>query len=347
MTQANNLWFQQQILTWHQHKGRKNLPWQQPVDPYRVWVSEIMLQQTQVETVIPYFEKFMQQFPTLNQLQRASLDQVLHLWSGLGYYARARNMHKTAQFVVEHYQSHLPDTLEELMRLPGIGRSTAGAILSLGFNQTATLLDGNVQRVLCRFYAIKGWPGKGDIQKQLWQRAEELTPAQKAKAFNQAMMDVGALICKPTSPNCSECPLSDKCLAFSQNNIHLFPSKKLTKNPPVKKTVFLLIQNEQHQFLLIKRPASGIWGAMWCFPEPDDLIIANIPYQQQALTDSFKHLFSHFKMEATLYTATLTHDSMIMDNQNITWYDPRQPETIGLPTPISLQLRKLIHTEIE
>ena len=347
MTKNNVLWFQQQVLNWYQQKGRKNLPWQIPIDPYRVWISEIMLQQTQVETVIPYFEKFLKQFPDIQTLSKAELDQVLHLWSGLGYYARARNLYKTANILVTQHQAQLPQALDELIQLPGIGRSTAGAILSLGFNHSAAILDGNVKRVLCRYFCIAGWPGKTSVQKQLWQLVEKLTPYNGARPFNQAMMDIGSLICKRSKPNCSECPLSKKCLSFNQSCIHIYPTKKPGKEMLIKKKVFLLIQNEQHHFLLIKRPPSGIWGAMWCFPEPMDLEAGNVPYQQIALTHSFQHQFSHFKMDASLYTATLTQHNMISDSQRIIWYDPLKPETIGLPTPISIQLNKLIETIIK
>ena len=210
--------FQRAVLRWFDQHGRTNLPWQQNISPYRVWVSEIMLQQTQVTTVIPYFERFMDSFPTVQSLAAAPLDEVLHHWTGLGYYARARNIYKAAQIVCDQYKGHFPSSMDKLCDLPGIGRSTAAAISSIAFKIPATILDGNVKRVLARYSAIAGWPGKADVVQQLWQVAENFTPQERIADYTQAMMDLGATTCTRASPNCSQCPLVDSCIAYAQGN---------------------------------------------------------------------------------------------------------------------------------
>ena len=211
--------FAQRVLCWFDRHGRRHLPWQQDVNAYRVWVSEIMLQQTQVTTVIPYFDRFMRRFPTVEALAAAPLDEVLHQWSGLGYYARARNLHRAAQQVCERFGGVFPDDLERMQALPGIGRSTAGAILSLAGGQRATILDGNVKRVLARVYQVDGWPGQARVLKRLWQIAEAQTPRQQTAAYNQAMMDLGATLCTRSQPACASCPLQAMCQGFQHGKI--------------------------------------------------------------------------------------------------------------------------------
>ncbi len=201
--------FQKKVLTWFKKHGRKSLPWQNPATPYRVWVSEIMLQQTQVATVIDYFERFMQRFPNVADLASAPLDDVLTLWAGLGYYARARNLHRSAQMIVQQFSGEFPESLEELQLLPGVGRSTAGAIRSLGFGKSAAILDGNVKRVLARLHGVEGWPGQSSVLKILWDLAEEYTPKRSGGAYTQAMMDLGATLCTPKAPKCGICPVQD------------------------------------------------------------------------------------------------------------------------------------------
>ena len=221
-------------MGWFEQNGRKDLPWQHPRDPYRVWVSEIMLQQTQVATVIPYFERFLGSFPDLDALAGASLDDVLHHWSGLGYYARARNLHRCAISIVENYEGRFPCDQTALESLPGIGRSTAGAIRSLACGQPAAILDGNVKRVLARHYAIEGWPGKSHVQKRLWEVSEKLTPEKQCADYNQAMMDLGSMVCSRGRPACHQCPLSTTCLAFAQGNPSAYPHSKPRRELPVK-----------------------------------------------------------------------------------------------------------------
>ena len=244
--------FQHAVLDWYQHQGRKDLPWQNPITPYRVWISEIMLQQTQVSTVIPYFERFMASFPTVADLAKASVDEVLHHWTGLGYYARARNLHKTAQLISFEMNQQFPDTVEELSQLPGIGRSTAGAIRSIGFKQPAAILDGNVKRVLARYAAIDGWPGKTAVHNQLWDVAELYSPDQHTQEYTQAMMDLGALLCTKKSPDCGSCPIARGCKAKAEGNQALYPGKKPKKLTPVRESIFLMLRNPHGDILLQK-----------------------------------------------------------------------------------------------
>jgi A/G-specific adenine glycosylase len=226
--------FTQYVLAWFQQHGRKNLPWQHKISPYRVWVSEIMLQQTQVQTVIPYFKRFMQRFLRIADLANAAEDEVLHLWTGLGYYARARHLHKTAKIIQQQFKGKFPRDLATLQTLPGIGRSTAGAILAIAMHQPAAILDGNVKRVLSRVHAIAGWPGQPEVAAQLWQYAEQYTPQQLTAEYTQAMMDIGALICTRTKPQCTICPLQKICLAHQANNETAYPSKKPAKKLPIR-----------------------------------------------------------------------------------------------------------------
>jgi A/G-specific adenine glycosylase len=325
--------FQQAVIRWHQKSGRKQLPWQQPATAYRVWISEIMLQQTQVDTVISYFEKFIQRFPDIESLASAEIDEVMHLWSGLGYYARARNIHKTAQLLSQQHSANLPDCLEQLESLPGIGRSTAGAIASLGFKQSAPILDGNVKRVLARSFAVAGWSGKSAVQKQLWQLSECLTPEQNCGQYNQAMMDIGALICKGNKPDCGACPVASDCEARINDSIALYPGKKPAKKKPQKQQQFYFIQDPKGKILLYQRPPVGIWGGLWCLPDPEQLeeIALKAPSGKQITT--FSHQFSHFTLNATITAIKPKKLDQIMDAANWSWYDPSDPAKIGMPAP--------------
>jgi A/G-specific adenine glycosylase len=263
--------FQQAVLSWFEHQGRTNLPWQNPITPYRVWISEIMLQQTQVATVIPYFERFMQSFPCVESLANASVDDVLHHWTGLGYYARARNLHKTAQIIAFEHLQQFPDTVEALSALPGIGRSTAGAIRSIGFKKPAAILDGNVKRVLARFSATAGWPGKTAVHNQLWKIAEHYSPLERTEQYTQAMMDLGALVCTRSNPQCHQCPLESNCKAALRGEQSLFPGKKPKKAIPVRESIFLMLRSSKGDILLQQNPPAGLWGGLWVLPMIDQL----------------------------------------------------------------------------
>jgi len=250
---AKNKTFTQQVLRWYQQYGRKDLPWQQDINPYRVWVSEIMLQQTQVTTVIPYFARFIKRFPDVRCLAEANLDDVLQHWSGLGYYSRARNMHRCAKMICDTYAGEFPDSATALNQLPGIGRSTAGAIITIAFGKPAPILDGNVKRLLARYLAINTWPGNTQTMKQLWEIAESYTPHSDTRAYTQAMMDLGAMVCTRSKPKCHCCPLTKSCLAYRNGLQQQLPIAKPKKFKPTKTTQMLIIMNQQ-QLLLQKRP---------------------------------------------------------------------------------------------
>ncbi len=342
--------FSEKVLAWGRAHGRRNLPWQRQLTPYRVWVSEIMLQQTQVTTVIPYFEKFVKRFPTIKVLAQADIDDVLHYWSGLGYYARARNLHKTAKIIFSEYLGEFPEDIDELEKLPGIGRSTAGAILSLSKGLHFPILDGNVKRVLARVYEIDGWPGKTTVLKQLWGISEKVTPRQETAGFNQSMMDLGSMICKRTSPACGSCPLNDQCGAFRTGNWRSYPGKKTKKSLPVKQTMMLLIKNDEGAFLLQKRPPSGIWGGLWSPPELDmhdgDLysetrVRLGIDVSKQQALPVRRHTFSHYHLDIFPFTCHFNGyvNSFVADNETL-WYKQGDNELIGLAAPVSRLLEE-------
>jgi A/G-specific adenine glycosylase len=340
--------FQRKVLAWFDQHGRKDLPWQQNLSPYRVWLSETMLQQTQVATVIPYFNTFIEKFPDIESLANAPIDEVLHLWSGLGYYARARNLHKTAQLIAE--RGRFPDTLAELEQLPGIGLSTAGAILSIAFNKSHPILDGNVKRVLTRFRAISGWPGNSTVNKQLWCISAKLTPIERVADYTQAMMDIGATVCTRSKPTCTVCPLSEDCLARLSGTISAFPTPKPTKTLPVKQVVFLLLRNTDNSIMLERRPPSGIWGGLWSLPEFDSVESADawcrsrdirIAGQQTLATG--RHTFSHYHLDYTpLLIQADNPINFVMEADRTVWYKFGHLNKLGLAAPIKQLLNTLI-----
>jgi A/G-specific adenine glycosylase len=346
--------FSQKILRWFDHSGRKHLPWQQNRTAYRVWVSEIMLQQTQVATVIPYFERFMQRFPAIIDLAAAAQDEVLELWTGLGYYARGRNLHKCAQVLVDQYQGEFPNTVAELETLPGIGRSTAGAIISLALDQPATILDGNVKRVLARFHGIAGWPGQTKIADQLWQYAEQHSPRRRCADYTQAMMDLGATLCTRSKPLCRQCPLQADCLAFQQGRPEAYPAKKPKKILPVKTTQLLILRNPNNDILLEQRPPIGIWGGLWSFPElPVDVNpLDHCEAHYGAVADrqhwpTFRHSFSHYHLEiqpVQLQLKTVMR-TLRSDNQQ-RWYAAHEWPQLGMAAPIKKLLQSLGDTQL-
>lgn len=334
--------FSQRVLAWFHEHGRKHLPWQQQPSAYRVWVSEIMLQQTQVATVIPYYERFMQRFPEVQTLASAPLDDVLAHWSGLGYYARARNLHRAAQQVVAQHGGEFPQDIDALQALPGIGRSTAGAILSLSAGQRQPILDGNVKRVLARFAAIPGWPGEGRVQAQLWELAERYTPQAQVAAYTQAMMDLGAMVCTRSRPHCEACPVATGCEARRLGQQSQFPGKKPRRELPVRQTRMLLLRHGD-TVLLEQRPASGIWGGLWSFPEcPLEVDVVSHVRQHWGLAVDepqawgvLSHTFSHFRLDITPVRATvLTVEPRVEDTGRSHWYALHQPEPRGLAAPV-------------
>lgn len=343
--------FQQNILAWFDQYGRKDLPWQQDLSPYRVWLSETMLQQTQVATVIPYFNAFTEKFPDIESLADAPVDEVLHLWSGLGYYARARNLHKTAQLIAE--RGRFPDTLSELLELPGIGLSTAGAILSIAFNKSQPILDGNVKRVLTRFNAVSGWPGNSAVNKELWAISTRLTPQARVADYTQAIMDLGATVCTRSKPACGACPLNARCLAKLSDNISAYPTPKPAKTLPVKHVVFLLLNDADNRVLLEKRPPTGIWGGLWSLPEFDSITAAcdwcltkNISIAGQQTLAMQRHTFSHYHLDYTpLLVQADNPINFVMEANQTVWYKVEQLNKLGLATPVKKLLK--LHTGIK
>ena len=350
VTAAESRRFGQLVLDWFDQYGRKDLPWQQPREPYRVWISEIMLQQTQVATVIPYFERFMARFPDLRTLGQAPIDEVLHHWSGLGYYARARNLHRCAAEVLEHHSGRLPLARSELEALPGIGRSTAGAIRSLGQGQTASILDGNVKRVLARCYAVEGWPGNSAVLKRLWALSEALTPTERCADYNQAMMDLGAMVCTRSRPACLTCPLASECRAQAEGNQAAYPGAKPKKRIPVRATRMMILRDRQGRVLLQRRPPSGIWGGLWSLPEcpveadVGQWCLENIGCEigrQQPLTQR-RHSFSHFHLDIQPIRAPVKNPTRrVMDGDEWVWYNLNQPDNRGLAAPIARILQEM------
>ena len=349
--------FSQRVLDWYEQHGRKHLPWQQDITPYRVWVSEIMLQQTQVSTVISYYLRFMERFPDVYALAAADQDEVLHLWTGLGYYARGRNLHKCAQVIVNEYNGVFPQSVEALSSLPGIGRSTAAAIASISMGINAPILDGNVKRVLTRYLAIEGWPGTSKIEKKLWQVAEQLQPANSSRQYTQAMMDLGATLCTRSRPNCEQCPLRKDCLGLKTGNPTQFPNSKPKQVKPVKHTYMLLIKDPSGALLLEKRPSKGIWGGLWSFPEAESIKAANelfttlLPGTSAAPIEvaHFRHTFSHYHLDIhpLIYSLMQTPNQCAeTDKLDRCWYNPNNPLELGLAAPVKKLLKQTHKAEL-
>lgn len=341
--------FAERLLDWYDQYGRKALPWHTQRSAYRVWLSEIMLQQTQVATVMPYFERFTARFPDVWHLAEAPLDAVLEHWSGLGYYARARNLHKAAQTVVEMHDGAFPADLDALMALPGIGRSTAAAILAQAFEQRAAILDGNVKRVLARHHAVAGWPGQTDVLNRLWQHAETHTPASRVRDYTQAIMDLGALVCRRSKPLCEECPVRDSCVARALGEITRYPEPKPRKALPVRETWFLRVEDDAGRLLLEQRPPQGIWGGLWSLPEADPALLdeelANHAERVLGLrctllgTEApFRHTFSHYHLDIRPARLRCLSALEIRDAPGQRWLHADEAVRAGIPAP----LRKLL-----
>ncbi len=341
--------FSQQVLAWFAKHGRKDLPWQQAPTPYRVWVSEIMLQQTQVATVIPYYQRFMARFPDIASLAAAPIDEVLHHWTGLGYYARARNLHKAAQTIQADHNGIFPTDFETVVNLSGIGRSTAGAILALSQQQPHPILDGNVKRVLCRYHAVSGWPNAPKISEQLWTLAAEHTPREQVAEYTQAMMDLGATVCRRSRPLCLHCPLQSGCQALQQQAVSNYPTPRPKKALPEKNTTFAMLR-QGNAVLLQQRPSSGIWGGLWCFPElADESELGDWCQQQFQITpnrwqtwDTLTHTFTHFRLHIQPLLVELSAEQSNLNlPEGYVWYQLQQPQNLGLAAPVVKLLQKL------
>lgn len=342
--------FSKQLLIWYQQYGRHDLPWQHNPTPYRVWISEIMLQQTQVSTVIPYYERFMQRFPSVQVLATAHEDDILSHWSGLGYYARARNIYKTAKIIHHHYQNQFPETVELIATLPGIGKSTAGAILSFSMQKKAVILDGNVKRVLARYFAITKPINDKQTIDELWKIATQLTPNKNTHHYNQAIMDLGATLCTRSKPRCHDCPFIKTCAAHQMGQPAIYPVKTAKKTRPVKQKQFLIIQNKQNEILLLKRPSTGIWGGLWCFPEIDikqhcrvfQYENSEFKLQHQKTLEKITHSFTHFVLDIfPVKYKTASKIAKKRDSEKIVWYNLNKKLPGGIATPVATILKML------
>ena len=341
--------FSGRVLEWFDINGRKTLPWQVDPEPYRVWVSEIMLQQTQVATVIPYYERFMASFPDVAALAAASLDEVLQHWSGLGYYARARNLHASAIRIRNEFAGVFPRDFAAVVALPGVGRSTAGAILSLSAGDRYAILDGDVKRVLARHRAVEGWPGKTSVANHLWEISEELTPDTNVAAYNQAMMDIGATICTRSKPNCEVCPLNHDCTARLAGRQGEYPGKKAKKAKPLKTTCMVLAHASAAVYLE-RRPASGIWGGLWSLPElsAQHLLedwcatrLSTLPLQTDHW-DPLRHSFSHFDLDIQPIAVRIGRlSSKVEATDDRCWLRLSDSPRIGLAAPVQQLINRL------
>ncbi len=344
--------FAKQVLNWFVTHGRHDLPWQQNPTPYRVWVSEIMLQQTQVATVIPYYQRFMASFPNVHALAAAPMDQVLHLWTGLGYYARARNLHKAAQQVCAEHKGHFPNSVKELESLPGIGRSTAGAIAALAMRIRAPILDGNVKRVLTRYFAIASYPENSAVKARLWELAESLLPESGVADYTQAMMDLGATLCTRSQPSCERCPLADRCQALAAGAITNYPGKKPRQDKPVKAVQMIILRNAQGEVLLEKRADTGIWGGLYSLPErplarptEQDETEAHPMVELNGLScdltsairlPEVRHSFTHYRLNIfpLVVETGLNFSTTAADSDRWLWYPVDHSLEVGIAAPV-------------
>jgi A/G-specific adenine glycosylase len=349
-TRARILRFAPALLAWFDTDGRKDLPWQRNRTPYRVWVSEIMLQQTQVASAIGYFERFMARFPDVGSLAAAPIDEVLHLWSGLGYYARARNLHRAARFIVRELGGEFPRDFAATVALPGVGRSTAGAILALATGARHPILDGNVKRVLARYFAVDGYPGDTAVSERLWALAEACTPHDRVGDYTQGIMDLGATVCTRSNPACLLCPVNGSCAARADNRQDQLPVARPRAARPSREAWLVVAMRGSHKVLLERRPPAGIWGGLWGLPEfptrahaeqwcREHLSGPARPERGAAL----RHAFSHFDFEMhPLVVACLGKSAELRDDDRFRWYDARNPARVGLPKPVATLIARCV-----
>jgi A/G-specific adenine glycosylase len=337
------------LIDWHARRGRHDLPWQKERTLYRVWISEIMLQQTQVTTVLPYYERFIARFPDVKSLAAAPLDDVLHLWTGLGYYARARNLHRAAQRICAEFGAALPPDFNALVSLPGIGRSTAGAILALSCDAPFPILDGNAKRVLARCFGVMGSAADSATTKRLWQLAERCTPRDGVATYTQAIMDLGATVCIRRRPLCELCPLGKWCNARATGRQHEIPSARIAAVRRRRKVFMLVAVREDHSVLLERRPESGIWGGLWCLPEFTTLSSVKIfadqslmkPHVEAQALERMEHSFTHFDLLISPVLTRCSGAAGLMDEKERLWYNTQAPARVGMPAPIKTLLDRL------
>lgn len=328
--------FVSQVIEFQSAHGRHDLPWQQPATPYRVLVSEIMLQQTQVKTVIPYFMRWMESFPSVEALGNASEEDVMFHWQGLGYYRRARNLQKAAQYIVNELSGEFPTELKEIERIPGVGRYTAGAIRSFAFDQWGPIVDGNVRRLFCRLFEIEGVPTQSKVDKKIWQLSEDLTPNENNRQFAQGLLDIGSQVCKPKAPLCEACPFENKCAAKASGRQLELPTKKPKKTTPVKSYHFSVSLNNDY-IELEKRPPVGIWSSLWMLPE-----IASEPERGKPIYQ-FSHTFTHFKMKGHVWLSTDKETSYTTnEGANIESCSLASVEKLGIPAPLKKELKHIL-----
>jgi A/G-specific adenine glycosylase len=344
--------FSRRVLAWYDRHGRKDLPWQKSRTAYRVWVSEIMLQQTQVATVIPYFVRFIERFPDIATLAAASLDEVLRHWAGLGYYARARNLHRAAQLIVEQHNGEFPQDRASIEALPGIGRSTAGAILAQAFGQRHAILDGNVKRLLSRYHAVPGWPGEPRVAARLWQHAESHTPTRRLADYTQAVMDLGATLCT-RKPDCARCPLRQDCVAHARGRESDYPQARPRKTRPLRETRMLILERQDGSILLERRPARGIWGGLWCLPELPSRAqpgrhcrqSMGLRVMQPHALDLLRHGFTHFDLDIQPIRLRVRESSAMAEQEGRVWYRHvarrRTQNDLALPAPVQTLLDRI------
>ena len=339
------------LLTWFDVHGRKDLPWQHPRSPYRVWLSEVMLQQTQVRTVLGYFERFVDALPSLAALAEAPLDRVLALWSGLGYYSRARNLHRAAQICMERHGGELPSNFDTLAALPGIGRSTAAAILAQAFGLKHAILDGNVRRVLARWHGVRGWPGATQVQLTLWRHAGSHTPCERIADYTQAIMDLGATVCMRSRPRCAACPVNRACVALREGSTAELPTPKPSRAVPTRETTMLIVRDELGRVLLERRPPTGVWARLWSVPETHDAESApNVLHERYAVRAEkplalagFVHTFSHYHLRISPLLVAGVSELRVADDGDRGWFSREELPALGLPAPV----RRLLETAFE
>ena len=342
--------FAPRVIAWQKQHGRHDLPWQGTRDPYRVWLSEIMLQQTQVTTVVRYYRRFLERFPDIASLAKAADDEVLALWSGLGYYSRARNLHRAARIVVESHGGLFPGDFDYILALPGIGRSTAAAISVFAFGQRRAILDGNVKRVLARHFGIEGYPGATTVAVAMWQRAEALVPARDVETYTQGLMDLGAMVCTRNRPACPRCPLAGTCAGLSTGRVAELPQRKPARVLPLKNTVMLIIR-DRGEVMLEKRPPTGVWGGLWCFPEmpveSDAAAFCEQRWNIQVVPEKpfpvLSHGFTHFLLDITPQPVSVKSKTMHISEPGQLWLHPDDALQAAIPTPVRKLLQLMAH----
>lgn len=335
--------FSKKLVAWQRRHGRKELPWQGSRDPYRIWLSEVMLQQTQVAAVKPYYERFLRRFPDVSSLASASEEEVLELWSGLGYYARARNLHAASQKIVSELGGRFPDSAAKIEGLPGIGRSTAGAIAAFAFGERAAILDGNVKRVLARQYGISGFPGKKSFEAKLWKLAESLLPKTNIQIYTQALMDLGATVCTKTKPDCSACPVRRTCIARKRSRVEDIPAPRPKKALPTRRSTWLLLLHKG-SILLERRPSAGLWGGLWTFPEAGPKNIGNAfgcEIKGVKKLKILEHGFSHFKLRIRPLLCEVSRISPRAEESGRMWIDIEDAKGAAVPAPVRKLLGKI------